>query len=962
MQPGTLPPLVKAKLSPPRVSDACLRPDTLDLLSEHFRRRVTLICAPAGYGKTTVAVEAIRRLALRAVWYKLDVLDQDPVALIASLVEALARLQKGFGQTIRDRLANAHDVPYPIEQMAAEFVAEATEAIAQDVHLVLDDYHEAADSQALNATLDYLVANLPDTMRFIVLSRYEPAFGVGKLRLDGELGVVGVEQLRFGPAEVLEVVARRAGKSLTPERAAGLADLTEGWPASVVLAAMSVRWVDVETLESALSDPRLKQDVFSYLAEQVYSREAPEVRAFLRRTCCLDYVSADLATRVGAPRRTHRILTHLQENGVFTFATDQEGTFRYHSLFREFLRQKSIQEDGPARFHRLQLDTAAALEAHGDAEKAVDLCLAANEPRLGLDVVSRVGETNLDAFRSDTLEDWIQRLPDHVRHSEPWAQLIACQVHMRAGRFDEALRHDALAIERFRQASDSRGLYHALSAKERTLFWQGKAAEAVQACRQALQVADTPEQRVHTLISLGAALEGECRWNEATEALDTARELAAGSFQGELARLAAHTAYISSNTGRYRLAAQDIDHASHGVTGHGSPSLQMAFLNFASTNHLFVADWARSRDALEAARHLGERYGYLFLKALVDDVDGQLSAATGDLERSAMARALAVDAPSIADDPYCRSLALCHAGTAARRAGDTGIAVNWYRSAVEAAGDTAAPYAHLNAAANLAFSVDDDAHGSLERLADIARQARELDLLFVALKAEFFAATLLYRHGDRSKALDRLAQCVPEQVELGHLNFLVQELVLEPDLAIDFVHTAADEQTVDSLLELIARHWKGMQLIVACQTLDPVAGVAAARAAVAHRSEAEIMSILAKAARSPFAEVRRVAAALRRARRDAPAHEASNRLDLTKREWQILGMIAEGHLNADISGQLFLAPATVKTHVNHIFAKLGVRDRVQAVLLFRKATDEPPPTRLSSTVGPAQARRNTTVG
>jgi len=388
----------------------------------------------------------------------------------------------------------------------------------------------------------------------------------------------------------------------------------------------------------------------------------------------------------------------------------------------------------------------------------------------------------------------------------------------------------------------------------------------------------------------------------------------------------------------------------------------MAFLNFVGLTQLVLAEWEEALWALRAGRSLGERLGYSFYLTLIDDDLAQLYAATGDWEQASCLSNRTTEALSIADDPYCRSLALCHAGTAARRAGDTGIAVNWYRSAVEAAGDTAAPYAHLNAAANLAFSVDDDAHGSLERLADIARQARELDLLFVALKAEFFAATLLYRHGDRSKALDRLAQCVPEQVELGHLNFLVQELVLEPDMAIDFVHTAADEQTVDSLLELIARHWKGMQLIVACQTLDPVAGVAAARAAVAHRSEAEIMSILAKAARSPFAEVRRVAAALRRARRDAPAHEASDRLDLTKREWQILGMIAEGHLNPDISGQLFLAPATVKTHVNHIFAKLGVRDRVQAVLLFRKATDEPPPTRLSSTVGPAQARRNTTVG
>ena len=490
---GVVPPLVKAKLLPPQFSDACLRPSTLTSLQESFRRRLTLVCAPAGYGKTTVTLEAIRRLGLRSVWYKLDVLDQDPIALIASLVEALSALHEGFGQTIRDRLANAHDVPYPIEQMAAEFVVEATETIVDDIHVLLDDYHEAADSRSLNVTLDYLVANLPPTMRFVILSRYEPAFEVGKLKLDGQFGIVGIEELRFGPDEVLDVVSRRAGTSLSAERAAALADLTEGWPASVVLAALTARWVGVEALENALSDPRLKQDVFSYLAEQVYSRESEEVRTFLRRTCCLDHVSSDLARQVGAPRKAHRILAHLLANGAFTFATAEQDTFRYHSLFQEFLRQKSVQEDGPESFHRLQLTTAAALEVHGDTERAVDLCLAANEPRLGLAVIARAGARNLDAFRSDTLEAWIERLPDDMRESEPWARLVAGEVDMREGRFDDGRppyrRRASSLLERI---DDRHDLYHALSAKERTLFWKGEHDRGRDACRQALEVVDTP--------------------------------------------------------------------------------------------------------------------------------------------------------------------------------------------------------------------------------------------------------------------------------------------------------------------------------------------------------------------------------------------------------------------------------------------------------------------------------------
>jgi ATP/maltotriose-dependent transcriptional regulator MalT len=944
---GTRPPLVRAKLSPPQVSGACLRPQTLERLERSFQCRVTLVCAPAGYGKTTVVLEALRRLRVRSIWYKLDVLDQDPVALIASLVEALAGHCPGFGQTILDRLANAHDVPYPIEQMAAEFVVEATETVTADIHFILDDYHEAADSRSLNSTLDFLVANLPASMRLVVLSRYEPAFGIGKLRLDGQLGMVGVEELRFGPDEVREVVANRAGTSLSPERATALAELTEGWPASIVLAALAARWVGVETLEDALGDPRLQQDVFSYLAEQVYSRETNEVKAFLRRTCCLEYVSADLAKGVGAPRKAHRILAHLLANGVFTFATAQEGTCRYHSLFREFLRQKAIQEDGPDRYHKLQVATAAALEAHGDVERAVDLCLAANEPRLGLATVARAGETNLDAFRSDTLEAWVERLPDDIRHAEPWAQLIAGEVDMRSGSFDEALRHDANAIDALERSEDRQGLYHALSAVERTLFWKGNTTEAADACRRALEVAVDDRQRVHTLISLGAALNAECRWEEATKALDGARRLAASSLPAEQARIAAYTAYIASNTGRYRVAARAVDDASATVSKHGSPSLRMAFLNLAGATHLFMAEWARAREALEAARQLGERYGFIFLQALVDDAEGQLFSAMGEHARSDAASRVAINAPATADDPYCLSMALCHAGTAARRSGGIDAAVQRYIDAASTASGTSAQNAFLNASANLVFAqrLVTRTATSEQQLSEIARQARDLDLLFVALKADFFAAALIYRDGRHGEALERLATCIPLQLELGHLNFLVQELVLEPEMASDILHHADDPTTVESLLDLLARHWNGMRLIVTALTLDPVSGVAATRAAVAHRSEPEIASVLARATRSPFAEVRKVAAALRRERRGSRDGDQAKRLDLTPRETQIMQLIAEGLTNDEVAHRLFISPATVKTHVNHIFTKLGARDRVRAVLAFREAitSDQGPP-------------------
>ena len=253
-----------------------------------------------------------------------------------------------------------------------------------------------------------------------------------------------------------------------------------------------------------------------------------------------------------------------------------------------------------------------------------------------------------------------------------------------------------------------------------------------------------------------------------------------------------------------------------------------------------------------------------------------------------------------------------------------------------------APYAFLNISANLAFCDSDDTDTSLARLADIAEQANELDLQFLALKAEFFGAVLHHRRGACRDAIQILLRCVPQQLELGHLNFLAQELVLEPGLTIDLVAAVNDEHVAASLLDVIARHRNGLALLIDCTRLGPVAAAAAARAAIAHRSEAEAASVLAKAARSPHPEVRRTAAALRR-RRQRPAGNPLGDLGLTVRERQILSMIAAGDANPEIARRLVLSPATVKTHVNHIFTKLAARDRVHAALIYRNATAADPP-------------------
>ena len=406
------------------------------------------------------------------------------------------------------------------------FVTECERRVDRDVHIVLDDYHEAAESAELNRTLDYLLADLPARLRFIVLTRYDPAFSVNRMRLAGDVAAMGAEALRFDAEQAVAVLAARSGHQPRREHVERLVALTEGWPASIVLAGLALEWLDLGSLELALADPRLKQDIYSYLAEQVYRREDAPTRAFLKRTCCLENITAELANRLAGTDAAHRYLAHLAANRVFTFATGEEGAYRYHNLFRDFLRQRYLQEEGEPAFRRLQHETAAALEDVGETEMAVELYLNANQPLDALDVVARGGEAGLEGLPCERLRSWLERLPPEAGAAEPWARLIAGQLRSRDGDYPAALREIDRAVHSLEAAADEWGLYHALSMKECALFWQGDTAEAVRACEAALAHAQTDQQKMHTLLSLGSAALDLRRWDDAEAAFTAADAVA----------------------------------------------------------------------------------------------------------------------------------------------------------------------------------------------------------------------------------------------------------------------------------------------------------------------------------------------------------------------------------------------------------------------------------------------------
>lgn len=923
---------VAAKLVRPRVEKACLRPETLSSVERGCRHRLMLVCAPAGYGKTTTIVAALQQLQVESVWYKLDVLDHDPAVFITSLVEAFRRRLPEFGQAILDRLRYAHESPISHEQLAALFVAEYGERVAADTHIVIDDYHEAADSPDLNRALDYLLTNAPENLRFIVLSRYDPVFSTGKMRLADQVSTLGVELLRFDAQQAGFVLETRSGRRFAPEHVERLIELTEGWPASVVLAGLALDWLDLDSLEQALADPRLKRDIYSYLAEQVYRNENTETCRFLDRTCCLEHVTEKLANRLVGIDDAHRSLNHLTANRVFTFA-DEPGAYRYHNLFREYLRHNYVHEHGEAALRMLQRESAAALEDSGEIEMAVELLFNANEQPAALEVLARAGESGLDNFRTESLVSWLQRLSREMRWDEPWARLLSSQVHMRAGDLEAALVDIDAAISTCETAGDEWGWYHALSAKECVLFWKGDLEEAVATCEAALSHAASGAQKLHSLLSMCSASLDRRDWVTASTAFAAADELSRHASTGELARAHALRAHADYFRGDYQRALAESPTVDWGTI---APTLASSILNTKGLIATGLADYGTALELFDEAQGIAHRFGLSLATEILAANAGVALCGQGHADEgiAAVRHAVALSRASGAD-PVLIAYALCDEGTILRRRGRHTDALTLFGKAETLVSVNRDPSLALTLKANVLFTAALAGEGDGGRLPEVAAAARTAGLLYVSLAAELYSGILAAEMRPSGGPV-LLGRCVPQQLRLGHIDLLAQELCPRPAVAVLALKATATPQECSALLAALAHHWRFADFFGYLIEEAPQFLTDAFAAAMEHGRDEVVDSVLTLAAGTRGHSLESVVeqAGLQRGER---RHESEPRLpELTNREHEVLGLMARGLRNPDIAAQLFLSIATVKTHVNHIFYKLGVDSRVQAILRYKE--------------------------
>ncbi len=915
-------PLLATKLYiPPVRPDWVPRPHLISRLDAGLTRKLTLISAPAGSGKTTLASGWLTRLktpdadagqpensipARRGVaWLSLDEGDNDPARFFAYLATALgtvgAALGGGLGRTLEGS-------QLPSVQTLTTVLVNDLAAWSEPLVLALDDYH-TLDDLTIHEALGLLVERQPPNLHLVLITRQDPPLPMPRLRARGQVTEIRQHDLRFGPEETAQFLNESMGLQLPPTQVALLESRTEGWITGLQLAALSMQGRDSESVAKFIAGFSGRYHfLLDYLTDEVLSQQPEEVQIFLLATSILDRLCAPLCDAVlggselvrsasgcrasespssQSPRiGAGALLEYLDHANLFLTPLDDERQwYRYHALFGDLL-QARLQETQPEQVPELHRRAAAWYEREGSGVEAVQHALASQDNQLAAAVIERTITRISTWSRTDIamIYRWLQALPREVTRDRPWLRLFTSRTLYVSGQPEAAsrgLEELELWLRDHPEAPDAQHLAGLVTVDRASYaVVLGDVQQARALTRQVL--ANVPEGdpiarfRVPAILGMAALRAGKVV--EAEQAFSRALDIALDAGLGFAALpFFCNVAEARLLQGRLHGAMQTCQEAMERSTVSGERIFAGGFVGLEVGKILY--EW---NDLEGAERQLLEGLDLLMQGGIpesfgsVHAVLAQVRQAQGDEAGAVEAAQQAVESAQRDGIPRLRILASAHQARIWLAQGRDDLASVWARQYLQT--------------------------GETEYL----REFEDLTL-----------ARVLLAQGLPNEALDLLDRLLPPAVDAGRLGAAIEIQALramachalaEPDDALQALEQALTLAEPEGYVRLFVDMGPPMVALLK----------AAGSRGIAPQYVGRLLAAFA-----PLEPPR------------AAAHEQPLVEPLTDRELEVLELLAQGLANREIGRRLFISLPTVKSHTRSIYGKLGAHSREEAVARAR---------------------------
>lgn len=903
-----------------------LRPRLIERLNEGLKlnRQVTLVSAPAGFGKTTCIAEWVNTSIHRPVtWLSLDPSDDDPGRFITYFIAALQQVDANLGQEIEGVL---HSGQLPPSEIISTTLINDILAFKNQFLLVLDDFHVIQDAFIFQI-FEQLVANTPPPLHLVLITREDPPLPLARLRANNQLTEIRARDLRFAHRDIGHFLNKVMGLSLSQADIATLEDKTEGWIVGLQLAGLSVRdREDASGFIASLSGSH--RFILDYLTEQVLSQQAEEIQEFLLQTSILDKLSGELCNAVTGRRDSHVLLEGLFNANLFLIPLDDEGQwYRYHHLFGDLLRslQNKLQKERTAELHRRASHWYAQAGMVGDAiqnaldgvdyEKAVDL------------LESHAMEMIMQGYVK-TVERWARAIPDQQASQNPKTNLAFTWMHILRGNYAQASSHLErlrMTLEGYPAAHQARGERDSLKAEwlamqSLILYRQGKARACRDMAGEAVEIAPEKDRGVrslgyYALASAYALMEdysravdayrmsiqdGQAGKNPMAEIMSTVGLTGMALEHGQL-KLAFEIASQSVEriersevrppvSAVVYAALGDIHYQWHqleAARGHLLRALRLSILGGANTATIF---------------------GWMLLSRL-SLIEGELEAAAGEIQKAS--ELIPVDAPEYARQEIIAQevriyLARDHPDAAGMALQSQGFS---FRGGFS--------HPDLPPGERISYSLGILYNSSLYVLLYQARAGNDFTCL---------------RNG-----IELAGQLIARAFRGQKLPVALEALLLRAQMYTALGDSQASQADYVRALELAEP--EGI-ISVFIEYGEPVAKALAdiARRKQVRGVQAGYVERILEAYRRPHGQRHEqpARASATGSGREALIEAESLVEPLTERELDVLGLMAEGLKYKEIAGKLFVSQNTVRFHVKAIYGKLNVNNRTRAVERARK--------------------------